>query len=982
MSDPVGRPGGVVRSALALLLSLAMLAFGATGVHASGGSGADPASAPEADEVTATWELSLRTDPAPGEQVAAGDRITYTLTANALGVRPVTGVGAAVDLAGALEHATLVEPLPAGLTRAGDGLAWDVRHPVHPDRPASVSFSVIVDDEADGVTLTSVATPQRDGGQCADCTVTHAVSAASTGAWELSVRAADARGITVPQGASLRPNELLNYHLTVQNTSSVPVADAVVVADVSGLLPYANIEALAAGAVLDADAGTVTWPVPELEPGAEAVASFRANLRFADAPNAVLPLTVSPQGGSGTCVSGCELVHHVTGFQASMSVDPPAGEVTPGGEITYTWEVANTSRAEISGATVTAQLREVFEHAELVQPLAEGLGLISITGPTLMRWEVPDLGPGETARVAFSVVVDDDAEPGAQFGTRITAGANSFGITYGEREAAHTVTAAPWEVQVAANHEPGATLLTNAAVVPRMTVTNTSGVPVSGAQVVADLAGMGEERFDLSRVPADAAYDEQTRLLTWSVPDLQPGESVTELFQVRLTPALRGAEVSIDFTAVGDGGQCVSGCEVAYHVSGFDASATADVPAGEVEPGTEITYTWQVENISGGQLSGAHVRSNLNHQNGPVLASADLVEPLADGLRMIGSVMNWDIPDLGPGESAEVSFSVLVDERATAGSQLWTRITPGTARHGGSGPGEAIVHTVGAPAWEVTARAADVRGITIPDGASLRPNGRLNYHLSAANTSGVTVRDGAVVADVSGLLPYANIEALGAGAEFDAEAGTVTWTVPDLAPGADATVSFRANLRFADAPGAVLPLSIGVVGAGGECVDGCELEHYVTALQASVHGEPAADQVRPGGTITYVWEVENTSRAQVSGAYVRAQMGPILEHARIVDLPADVDFAVGTTLNWDVPDLAPGQRAQVSFTVVVDDEVEPGTDLTMSITAGPNALGVSYDAQSVSHTVAPAVTPPSIPPLLAVLLGLAKFLFGLLIWLF
>src|SRR5690625_3600644 len=137
MPDPTGRPRGLLRSALALLLSIAMIAFGATGALA-GGSDPDLPADPEPPRAQeATWELSQQAEPGPGATVAPGDQITYTLTAGALGVRPATGVAAVVDLAGVLEHATLVEPLPAGLTQAGDELVWDVRHPVHPNRPAS-----------------------------------------------------------------------------------------------------------------------------------------------------------------------------------------------------------------------------------------------------------------------------------------------------------------------------------------------------------------------------------------------------------------------------------------------------------------------------------------------------------------------------------------------------------------------------------------------------------------------------------------------------------------------------------------------------------------------------------------------------------------------------------------------------------------------------------------------------------------------------
>lgn len=696
------------------------------GTARHGGSLVDPATLVHT-VAQPTWELSHSAEPASGSTVAPGEQITYTLTAAALDVRPVTRVAASVDLSEVLSGATLVEPLPAGLNLDGDVLTWTVRQPVHRNHPASVSFAVTVDDDALGATLTSVATPQRAGALCTDCTLTHSVVEP---AWEVSARAAQANGVTIPSEGTVRPNGQLNYHLSAQNTSGVSITDGVVVADVSGLVPFADIEALGEGAEFDADAGVVRWSVPELAAEESASVRFRANLRFADAPNAVLPLSVSAEGVGGECVSGCELVHYATGFEASMSTDPPAGAVEPGDEIAYTWTVQNTSHAQISGATVTAQLREVLEHAELVEPLAEELRLVGITGATILRWDVPDLAAHETAEVSFSVVVEEEAEVGAELATSITAGANSFGITYGDREVTHTVD----------------------------------------------------------------------------------------------------------------------------------------------------------------QLS-----------------------------------------------------------------------------------------------WEVSVRGAQANGVTIPHEGTVRPNGQVNYHVVAENTSGLTMTEGAVIADVSGLLPYADIEALTAGAEFDPENGLVRWWAPELAGWESASFSFRANLRFADAPGAVLPLSVIAEGPGGECVSGCELVHYVTAFEASVSADPASGEVRAGDEVTYTWQVQNTSQAQISGAHVRTQMSDVLAHADLVEpLPDGVNFTIGTVLNWSVPDLGPGESARVSFTVVVDQDAEQGAEFGMSITAGANSFGITYAEQEVEHTVSVSVTPPtpSLPPVLAVLLGLAKWVLGFLIWLF
>ena len=111
-----------------------------------------------------------------GSTVAPGSTITYTLTAvHETGVA-VTGATAVDDLSAVLPYASVVLPLPPGLTLDGSTLTWAL-----PDLPVGgsvrVSFEVTVRGDAAGVTIVNLATPTSEGGNCSPCRTEHPVPA-------------------------------------------------------------------------------------------------------------------------------------------------------------------------------------------------------------------------------------------------------------------------------------------------------------------------------------------------------------------------------------------------------------------------------------------------------------------------------------------------------------------------------------------------------------------------------------------------------------------------------------------------------------------------------------------------------------------------------------------------------------------------------------------------------------------------------------
>ncbi len=110
--------------------------------------------------------------------------------------------------------------------------------------------------------------------------------------------------------------------------------------------------------------------------------------------------------------------HYTPAWTLEKTSDPDSGsEVDPGDRVTYTLTVANTTaNAVVADAVVTDDLSDVLQYASL-DSVPDGA---SLSGSTL-TWTVPELQPGETAELSYTVTVDDDAY-GVSFGNVATPG--------------------------------------------------------------------------------------------------------------------------------------------------------------------------------------------------------------------------------------------------------------------------------------------------------------------------------------------------------------------------------------------------------------------------------------------------------------------------------------------------------------------------------------------------------------------------------
>ncbi|MDQ0895355.1 DUF7927 domain-containing protein [Agromyces ramosus] len=111
------------------------------------------------------WELMKSSVPADGATVMPGDIVSYTLTAENTSQAVVIGAQAFDDISDVLDDATLLLPLPAGLTGpVGGVLTWSIPD-LDPGETASVTYQVRVDANSGGQLLHNVVVPSQ-GGEC------------------------------------------------------------------------------------------------------------------------------------------------------------------------------------------------------------------------------------------------------------------------------------------------------------------------------------------------------------------------------------------------------------------------------------------------------------------------------------------------------------------------------------------------------------------------------------------------------------------------------------------------------------------------------------------------------------------------------------------------------------------------------------------------------------------------------------------------
>ncbi|MET8699051.1 LPXTG cell wall anchor domain-containing protein [Kitasatospora sp. NPDC004723] len=225
------------------------------------------------------------------------------------------------------------------------------------------------------------------------------------------------------------------------------------------------------------------------------------------------------------------------------------------------------------------------------------------------------------------------------------------------------------------------------------------------------------------------------------------------------------------------------------------------------------------------------------------------------------------------------------------------------------------------------------------------PGQTITYSFTVANrhqdgsSSDLDTATGVTVTD---RIPVGTTFVAGSNPACQASGQTVTCTVADLAPGAEATVAFQVTVDDSTAVGTHLDDTATLHFRGSQTQR--EQERTSNTVRNTVAEVPGYTIVktatpataRPGDTVRYRLQVTNTSQADAPGVTLTDDLSGLLNSAAYNnDAVADrgsVNFA-GTTLTW-TGDLPAGANATIDYSVTVHSPLAADAVLRNAVTSG------------------------------------------------
>lgn len=438
----------------------------------------------------------------------------------------------------------------------------------------------------------------------------------------------------------------------------------------------------------------------------------------------------------------------------------------------------------------------------------------------------------------------------------------------------------------------------------------------------------------LEALPPNAVLDGDT--VVWTFPTLGIGASGSVSLSVRVNP-----EAPLD-TGVEDG-------TIIHNVATLDTPTTPATSAQDdvtvkVSPllqlektassevvlaGEEVTYSIAFNNAGNGRADSVlitdSIPTNMSYVSSP-------------GGTLNGGVVEWDLGTLAAGAQGSVTLTLLVDSDTPDGSSIVN-----TAQI----DSEETAPVSDSATIEVSARP--ILSLTkAADRELAGPGDLITFVLEYANTGNAAANNLVLSDQVPDLTEF--VSATGGG---ELAGGIVTWTEPQLLPGASASVSLTvrvsvaAVVNTASTNGTIVTNIATLTSDNGEpqiAQDSVAIQQYPILNLEKIAD---ASVVSPGDTVTYILNYGNTGNLDATPVTLS---DPIPQYTTFLSATGGGELSGGSVL-WDFDNLPPGYFGAVTFTVQVDNpiakEVDSGISInnTATLDAGAQAPPVSSSAQ-------------------------------------
>ncbi|MFV0409695.1 MAG: isopeptide-forming domain-containing fimbrial protein, partial [Paracoccus sp. (in: a-proteobacteria)] len=435
----------------------------------------------------------------------------------------------------------------------------------------------------------------------------------------------DGDAATDDDGATVEPGDTITYTLTLTHSTGAPVDDVVLSDNLAAVLDNATlVEPLAAGLTLD---GTnLVWTVATLAPGDELTANYQVTVN-PDAWGTTIGNVVTSE--EGECEVDCDTSNPTPAYDLAKTADPADGSaVQPGDQVDYTLTVTNVSDAEVSGVQITDDLSDVLDNAILeivnglvvdhADPATFPAGTAFDPATSVLTWSVPTLLAGaDPAELTYSVRVNPD-QWGASLRNVATPPPDTGGECETDCDTEHPIPA--WTLTKTADPADGTSVEPGDEVTYTLALTNIGETSVTGAKVTDDLSDVLDNATLVE--PLADGLEVSGNTLTWSVPAVEVGDTVSVNYTVTVDAAQWGEKLHNVATPTG-GGACATDCETEHSTPNWTLVKAADPVDGRLlDPGDRVTYTLTASNTGDGTATDIEVTDDLSGLDG--LANLDV----------------------------------------------------------------------------------------------------------------------------------------------------------------------------------------------------------------------------------------------------------------------------------------------------------------------------------------------------------------------
>lgn len=703
----------------------------------------------------------------------------------------------------------------------------------------------------------------------------------------------------------------LTYTLTLanQNSANGPAQNMIV----TDTVPISTTYDSCSGAPCAENGGVITWTLPttySLPVNQSTQLTFTVQIYSP----LISDTTITNQDYGVTAtnaltITAGEAVTTTVNSSPNLTVTKSAtpSSVLAGQAVTYTIVITNKGNETATGVDITDTLPVSFTYGGMVQgpaPNGSPTTVLTWTGQTVTGTIVPGgwTTPGPLTLVFTATTNKNipDAEP---------AFPNYVTVTYGTTDVA-TGPTAPVTVtkpQLNIAKVPHADVVSaGGALTYTITYSNPSNTQATSV-VITDLLPSHVYFVTTTGDFEDYAPVTPTagNIMTYTVGNVAQSDGVQSitLVVVVTTPLTSGTVLTNEAR--------ISAIEPSAGSTGPVTTVVQSVPdivlykyasADTVSPSSTLTYTLEAINNGNANATGVVITDVLPSHTHFVTATGNFTPASLDA----GEVMTWTVGDLlGEGQQTfTATLVVTIATPLTDGLQI-----PNTARIN-SAEGVSATNAV-----TVTVSSTPTLTLTKQDGPDpVAMDGTLLYTITVTNLDVANApATGVVVTDaVPASTTFLSATQTGLSGPVD---GTISWTLPNLAPDSSAVVTFTVRVDPGLEDEVVLTNTASVACTQGVTATDTETTTVHSAILKVTKSALPTTFVRPNELITYVIVFSNTGNIEANGVRITDTL-PV-NVSLVTSETVGASFVPGSTYAWFSSTMAVGSMGIITITAQV-----------------------------------------------------------------